>query len=558
VEERISVDQFNPNIEEVAEHVFLGPQADILERLENFNQRWETNLKLTKKFYWAPGSYIAAKKTYADQALMFKMKPSGMHSIFDRMSRYSYYANNYKRDLLVIEDMRKNLVFDKTIMTDNSDVIIESFRTVKDKMLTLHETDNYEVHVETFDEYRKYRWAITVILPPNVMNVLHSSGEDGIIGTVPIDGLGLRFNINMFRHLNWSLNPTVSPGFRNGYNSYDRNRIDIHGLYEGMNDQLRHPYIANLYMDNGQGPSILEDNYMLDGLRTSGGGYGSFSSVCFGDLSQAICESIYSQNWEELNISLNMWNSNYSYPHTGPLNNLREAFNGKPAGHSNEFWNIVGISDCRLNSLFLNQLTSTVNDKWSSTLSYCDDTECELRDTCRGYRKMHPVERSEEITAIFKDMIDMGIDHTKIQDNYTFLEDKDIKISYKLMKDCHDEWNGLLDNIVDEDHYYSFQECFEDEGLMDDLRALAKLDPVERKQATKSQEEAKVLESLLAQGLSGIPTSSRSNPLINDDGSEEEPHNFRNNTLDIEDYEATIQEHREIEEENSDEPFLNS
>ena len=42
---RIShLESFNPNIEEVSDNIFLGPQADILEELERFNERWETSL----------------------------------------------------------------------------------------------------------------------------------------------------------------------------------------------------------------------------------------------------------------------------------------------------------------------------------------------------------------------------------------------------------------------------------------------------------------------------------------------------------------------------------
>lgn len=58
----VEINQFNPNLDEYAERALLGPQADILQSIENVNARYNLKLKCTKTFRWSPGAFEQIKK----------------------------------------------------------------------------------------------------------------------------------------------------------------------------------------------------------------------------------------------------------------------------------------------------------------------------------------------------------------------------------------------------------------------------------------------------------------------------------------------------------------
>ena len=54
------------DIKQLAEDIVLGPQAEVLTMLEQFNDRWRTELGITKKFRWKPGTHPEYKKKAAE------------------------------------------------------------------------------------------------------------------------------------------------------------------------------------------------------------------------------------------------------------------------------------------------------------------------------------------------------------------------------------------------------------------------------------------------------------------------------------------------------------
>ena len=45
------------DIEYMAQHIYFGPQAEIMQKLNDFNQRYQAGLSITKTFRWSPGTY---------------------------------------------------------------------------------------------------------------------------------------------------------------------------------------------------------------------------------------------------------------------------------------------------------------------------------------------------------------------------------------------------------------------------------------------------------------------------------------------------------------------
>ena len=50
------------DVKKLAEDIVLGPQAEVLTLIEQFNNRWRTDLNITKMFRWKPGTHPKYKE----------------------------------------------------------------------------------------------------------------------------------------------------------------------------------------------------------------------------------------------------------------------------------------------------------------------------------------------------------------------------------------------------------------------------------------------------------------------------------------------------------------
>ena len=78
------------DVEDLGDHIYFGPQAEVMEKVTQFNNSWNANLEITKTFKWKRGSY----KTVAElvnRYLGFTRKPSGMWNF---LSREDYFRSH--------------------------------------------------------------------------------------------------------------------------------------------------------------------------------------------------------------------------------------------------------------------------------------------------------------------------------------------------------------------------------------------------------------------------------------------------------------------------------
>ena len=71
------------DIDDMAQHIYFGPQAEILERLNEFNMSNSTNLTVTKTFRWSPGTYDKVKELMI-RKIGFNKRANGMYSYLSR------------------------------------------------------------------------------------------------------------------------------------------------------------------------------------------------------------------------------------------------------------------------------------------------------------------------------------------------------------------------------------------------------------------------------------------------------------------------------------------
>ena len=105
----ISFDSSNINIEELAEQVFIGPQGQILEKIERLNSRYNFDIGVNKSFGFKPGVYDQLKEALITRWLRFNQKNAGIHALFKRIDNNSYTKQSLKREFCNLEDDMKEM-----------------------------------------------------------------------------------------------------------------------------------------------------------------------------------------------------------------------------------------------------------------------------------------------------------------------------------------------------------------------------------------------------------------------------------------------------------------
>ena len=100
----MKIEEFNPNVTEIAEEVLLGPQAEIITKISNFNMRYGTAIKSTKTFRWSPGVGEQLKKVYQSYILDWDKKYSGVYHFFNRIDNRMYFHRSMKQSLNQINE----------------------------------------------------------------------------------------------------------------------------------------------------------------------------------------------------------------------------------------------------------------------------------------------------------------------------------------------------------------------------------------------------------------------------------------------------------------------
>ena len=60
----LDISDFNHDMSNIVDRIYVGPQGELLEHLERFNQQYNTELEVTKQFTLKPGGYDSIKAAY--------------------------------------------------------------------------------------------------------------------------------------------------------------------------------------------------------------------------------------------------------------------------------------------------------------------------------------------------------------------------------------------------------------------------------------------------------------------------------------------------------------
>lgn len=399
----MEIQDYNPNLNEIAEEVLLGPQAEILEKINQFNNRYQTDIKCTKTFRWSPGVGDKLKKSYEKLVLAFNMRYSGVYYFFNRINDRRYYHTNMQRSLIEIDNRMSQLRRDGIRFQDNTEIIQTSFDNTKEKIVNELQTvkEMYDPKVFNMGVYVdvnehdptdiKYRLEIRWENP--VMGIYNNGEKLVDLKLYPVE---INIEFNMLKHLN-----QVAGNAR---------RISVAmstiGDYKSPADPIKFPYISQY---NGRG-----------------------GAVCWGSHSGDITQAASQFNLIELSILLNQWISRYDTSFTNPHNQPHTSYPGVPRWLARQekysVYRSLQSRDTHVNCGVPLAISDLNNGKVSYAVrndTTCDDIDCALRDRCDYYNRV--VNVTEERLSIL-DALDSQISYFTPSQYNNLMEDEEIDL----------------------------------------------------------------------------------------------------------------------------------
>jgi hypothetical protein len=398
------IQDFNPNIRELAENILLGPQAEVVEKIDTYNRTYLHRfpevkpLKCTKTFRWSPGSFDSVCAMVEKNILQWN-KRGNISKIFDRRDNNSWNWNRMKEQVIEIDSMMARLRREGVTFQDNTDLLQEKFISLQDTIshqLTAfnnfisNQSNPSEISVSIGshreeplnNEWSKYEIMINLKLKDVIIPVYNVNTH---IGDIPFEDLEMRLYVKLNRYLNQLCIRPIGE-MANMYAA-----LGCEGTHEIVrttdDPRLSFPYISRPW-SNG----------------TSNGWF----HACLGDYQTHISNAALRMDFVALYTHFRSW-CRYNIPGTRPLNNIRLALYGIPGHYSETFKHSVGQDTERCarrlwrhvggtNDSYENILAPENNETKAALNDYCDDIECQLRNRCDRYME-DPIITDEELTV---------------------------------------------------------------------------------------------------------------------------------------------------------------
>ena len=334
----VDIESFNYDVPDMVNSIYIGPQGDLLEKIDDFNGKFGSDIGVTKSFTLKPGGYDSIKSAYNRWVLRYDLRPRGISSIFNRIRDYSWRSNMLKTDLLGIEDKMKNLKASGLRWQDNTnDLIVEIDKTKENIVNGIEKAKelypDVDVSVKMLPtkvnrlslEQRRRSYYGRQVFPPivddashatdfivtyyihmhNVVMKTHILSVDETINTydtpcgdiIIISGTYLLPMISR----NWGNTESSSDLINGGQYSYFLDAIHLDPMK--LN---RHPYIGT-----------STDKYAWD-LDATIYGY----NICQGNMAVDIKSTMINGQVEAHITHLVTWLTNHYVPQTNPLNRI--------------------------------------------------------------------------------------------------------------------------------------------------------------------------------------------------------------------------------------------
>jgi len=335
----VDIESFDHDVSDMVNSIYVGPQGELLEKIDDFNNRFETNIEVTKSFTLKPGGYDLIKEAYGRWALRYDLKPRGISSIFKRISDYSWRSNTFKTPLLAIERSMQELKRSGLRWQDNTDDFVQEFDKFKENIIAGVQTakelyPDVEVSVKIVptssnrlsDSSRQRRYVGRQVFP-EIIDTITSTTD---------------FIVTFYIHLKNIVMTTHILNDREAIETYDTSCGDvvvISGSYllpmisrnwgreisrvdRASANQYSY-FLEAIYLDNmglNKHPYIgsAVDRYAWDLNADTFSG-----NLCTGNMGDDLRDSMINTQVEAHITHVVTWLTNYYVPQTNPLHNVK-------------------------------------------------------------------------------------------------------------------------------------------------------------------------------------------------------------------------------------------
>ena len=366
---------------DLGEHIYYGPQAEVMEKLQRFNSMRRADMEITKTFKWKRGSYERVSELMM-RGLGFRRKPSGMYNYLSREDWFK--CNTWDRirlELQEIDGMLYRLRDTGEVWLDDPSILVERKNLYANYMSEKCELadefiNNIDVMQEMYHQLfvhpttrssDRYMLVSTLRIRPGVMKVYMTEGRTSNREAKHIENIACNTDLYI-NNITYPLRTMT----RNS--NYDRPNFSVQtlGQVEQPDDKgyLSYPFISG------------SRNWRSNGL------FGA--NVCYGDQSNEIYNAITKYDMASFVLQSVNWATTYTNI-TGPHNNIKQMYHGEPSKLSEEYRKVFGT-----NSI------DSCNYEPDGHNDYCDVEECTFRANCNKYKLAHPEpvtpEQAEQMT----------------------------------------------------------------------------------------------------------------------------------------------------------------
>ena len=366
--ELIPIHEVNLDIELAAERLHLGPQGELIQKIENFNSRYNTDIGVTKNYGFKPGTYDKVKKIFINKMLKFEMKPSSMFSLKRRIDDNSWLQRNYWTSIIDIQNMMSRLKYSQVGWQDNTEVLARFWNNFQERipndianMLSVHPGHTMNISLEAEKIIDSSQWRdLYIIVDQFIPDIyLEVYKQDEVISKTQWGHVDLRWRIPLWKYLN----NFCEGGARRGPFAVSNPYAKVHPFYEGT----KHPYVSS-------------------STYTTTGGWITYT--CTGDMQNDIINAAWNIDVLSLTLLSRWWLGRYHIPRTNPLNRIEKCIYGWQEGSDKSIWKhrvdqpIDVIDRCRWPEEY-DRLMSNNEAEDEDILNPCDT--CNFRD---GYAEL--------------------------------------------------------------------------------------------------------------------------------------------------------------------------
>ena len=152
--ERVQIKDVDLKLNNITDKVIMGPQGEILELIERFNNQYNADISCTRTFRWSPGIYDKIRELLTRHFLGWNVRTSSMYTLFNKIESNNYYKRRLRESITQIDTKLYNKRSEGLVFQENKEEIKEYFLQFLNKLSEFadYKHDNVFIDVTVDDE----------------------------------------------------------------------------------------------------------------------------------------------------------------------------------------------------------------------------------------------------------------------------------------------------------------------------------------------------------------------------------------------------------------------